>query len=66
MGIGDTLFRNHDALSVVAANLQPWQQTPEVPTVNEHRNIVSFEQRGHDRDFGFRLWRQHSNESHDV
>jgi hypothetical protein len=42
-GIGYTLFRNHNALGVVVANLESGQKASEMPTVNEHGNVVSLE-----------------------
>ena len=65
-GVSYTLFRNHDALSVVIPNLKSGQETSEMPTVNKHWNVVSLEQRRHNCDFGLRNWGQDSNESHDA
>lgn len=63
-GIPRVLFRNHDALHVGAANLNSRQQTPEMPTMNEHGDIVGFEKRFYDNDFGLRPWRKDLNETH--
>lgn len=64
--VGCALFRNHDALSVVVPNLKSGQETPEMPTVNEHWDVVRLQQRSYNRKLGLRLWRQDSNESHDL
>src|SRR5688572_18917453 len=65
-GVGHALFRNHDALGVVAANLQAGQKASQMAAMDEHRNVVSLEKRRYNRNLGFRLWGQHSNERHDA
>jgi len=65
-GVHYALFRDHDALGVVASDLQSREETSEVPTVNENRNVVSLEKRRHDRNLGLRLWEQHSYKSHNA
>jgi hypothetical protein len=59
--VGYTLFRNHDALSVVVPNLEPRQKTAQMPAMDENWNIVSLEKRRYNRDLGFRLRGQNSN-----
>jgi hypothetical protein len=45
------LFGNHDALHAGGAYLNSGQETSEVSTMNEHRDVMSFQERSNDKDF---------------
>jgi hypothetical protein len=50
-GVGYALFRNHDALHVGGANLNSGQEASEVSAMNEHGDVMSFQERPDDNDF---------------
>lgn len=55
-GLPGALFRNHNALHVRVAYLKSGQETSEVSTMYEHRNVVCLKKRPYDNRFGLRLW----------
>jgi hypothetical protein len=64
--IPGALFRNHDALHAGVTDLKSGQETSEVPTMNEHGDVICLEKRPYNNSFGFRLWGKDLDESHDA